>query len=230
MKPSRTLIGLATLAMLCGCGGGGSTATSSSTSSTSPSTSPSPSQSQCQADGDSVQPNVQPLIEISPTGAARPTTVTSQAPLTCYTTLSVAQGGSAIATFGTVTACLVSQTSSGGGVGTLVSRFPMHMLFSLVEGAVTCVSQTAQGLEAQVCGQGTVHITTSSASWDATCAADGMFRIAVFRGSVQVDFRGGKAILHPLSRLVFAPSVGPKVYKGISFGAAELSIFDRLKP
>lgn len=227
MKPSRTLIGLATLAMLCGCGGGGST--SSTTSSTSPSTTPSPSQSQCQAAGDSVQPNVQPLIEISPTGAASPTTVTTQAPLTCYTTLSVAQGGSATATFGTVTACLVSQTSPGG-VGTLVSRFPMPMLFSLVEGAVTCVSQTAQGLEAQVCGKGTVHITTSSTSWDATCAADGTFRIAVFRGSLQVNFRGGMAILHPLSRLVFAPSIGPKVYKDISFGAAELSIFNRLKP
>jgi hypothetical protein len=207
-------MGLAALAVVCGCSGG----TSSSA--------PSPSQSSCPADTDAVHPG-EPLIEISPTGAAKPTKLTKQARLTCHATLSVAEGGSATATFGTVAACVFTQV--GSPAGALVSRYPPNMLFSLVQGMVTCASRKAQGQQAQVCGKGTVHLRTTSTSWDATCA-DHMFRIAVYSGSVQVDYPSGQVTLSPFSQLVFDPSTGGKVSQGISFPAAEISIFDSLKP
>jgi hypothetical protein len=225
VRLNRILIGLAALAVVCGCGGTTSTSTSTSTSTQSPKPSP------CQADTDSVQPG-EPLIEVSPTGAAKPTTLTKQARLTCYATLSVAEGGSATATFGTVAACVLTQIGSpNGGVGTLVSRYPPNMLFSLVQGMVTCASSpAAQGQEAYVCGKGTVHLTNISASWNSTCA-DHRFWVAVYRGSVQVDYPSGQVTLHPLSQLAFDPSTSQgKVSTRISFPAAEISIFDSLKP
>jgi len=186
--------------------------------------------SACQAGSDSVEPG-QPLIEISPSGAAKPSTVTRQARLWCYTTLRVTQGGSATATFGTVAACVLTQV--GSGVGSMVSRYPANMLFSLTEGAVTCASRTAQGqqAQAQVCGEGTVYLAATSTTWDATCGADHMFRIKVYRGSVQVGYAGGKPTLRPFSQLAFDPRSGTgKISTGISFSAAEISTFDTLKP
>jgi hypothetical protein len=224
----RILIVLAALTALCGC----SSSSASSTAQSSSSASPSPSQSPCQAKSDSVQPGL-PLIQVSPVGSTRPITLTKKARLACYTTLNVTQGGSATAMFGTVAWCLLTQVGSpyGNGVGTLVSRYPNNMLFSLNEGAVSCATSTAKGQQAQVCGKGTVHITAVSTNWDATCTADHLFQVAVYSGSVQVDYPGGKATLNAFSQVAVDPSTRRgKVSTGISFSAAEIGIFNSLEP
>jgi hypothetical protein len=222
VKRSRILTGIGALMLLCGC-------SSSSGSTTAPTATSSSNQSTCHASTDSVQLGV-PLVEISPTGAPRPIRLTKKhTRLTCYTTLSAAQDGSATATFGSVTACVFSQL--GSGVGTLITRYPKNMLFNLVEGKVTCTSNAAQGQEALVCGMGTVYLSAVPTNWDGTCGADGAFGVGVYEGSVQVDYPSGKATLHPFSQLAFDPETrSGKVSTGISFPAAEISIFDTLKP
>jgi hypothetical protein len=214
---SRVLVGLAMLAVLsCACGGPSPTTTTTQSPTTSP----------CQADVDSVTPDIHPLIEVSPTSAATPSSVTRQVRMACDTTLSVTQDGAATARFGTVAACKLTQ--GDGSAGLLVSRYPPTVLFSLSLGKVWCRDETPQPQDVAVCGKGTV-ILTGANSWISTCASNHAFKVQVLSGTVQVRTRAGTKPVPPDHQLAFNPLTG------VSFSAftptvSDIDTFDALAP
>jgi hypothetical protein len=219
---SRVLAGLAVLVLLGGCSSG-------------PSPKPKPTRSPiaaaCQADTDSVTPGRSPLTQILPSSAPTPSTITTQARLTCGTTLSVTRSGVAVATFRNEATCQLMRLG-GARVGTLISREPTGTLFSLNAGQVWCRDLTSQPEQALICGTGPVNLTMINTLWTATCASDHVFHVAVYRGSVQVRYPKAttSVTLQPGRGLVYYPATGRAVPLAIIFSSADVSIFSALGP
>jgi hypothetical protein len=213
---SRILVGPVVLAMLCACGG----------SKPEPGPTPSPSPSPCQAAVDTVTPLVHPLIDVSPTSAATPSAIATQAPLTCDTTLSVTQGGSATATFGATAACTLKQ--GGSPVGMLVSRFPKDTLFTLSEGEVWCRGFTSQQQEAVICGQGMVSFSMRG-KWNATCPSSHAFRVEVYSGTMVVRYPTGSELMPPKHKLVFDPLTRAAPVTPTTFSTSDVNTFAALE-
>lgn len=216
MNLSRAFLGLAMLAVLCACGG----------SSPATTITPSPTVAPCQANADSVTPDIRPLVEVSPTSAATPSSVTRQVRMACYTTLSVTQDGAATARFGTVAACKLTQ--GDGSAGLLVSRYPPTVLFSLNLGKVWCRDDTPQQQDIAVCGKGMV-ILTGSNSWISTCASNHAFKVQVLSGTVQVRTPAGtKPVpVPPDQQLAFDPLTGVSL-SAFTPTVSDIDTFDAL--
>jgi hypothetical protein len=217
MRNSRLLICLAALVVLCACGGG------SSTTSTAP-PSPSPTPNPCQAGGDSATPGL-PLVEVKPTSAAAPYSITTTVPLTCYTILSVTLQGSAKAVFGPSARCTLTQ--DGSVSGRLESGDPVNAFFTLGEGQVICTIylNTPQQKTIPMCNTGVLYLTGQS-SLIATCNSNHVFTVAVHSGSVLVRFPHESKRVFAGYALTFNFITGeankPKPY---TFLPADLAIF-----
>jgi hypothetical protein len=210
---------LALLALLCACSG-----PSPSTTTSAPSVSPSP----CQAGADSVTPDIHPLIQVSPTSAATPSSVTSHVRLACHATLSVTRDGAATATFGTVAACKLTQGNTPAGL--LVSRWPPDVLFSLSQGKVWCRDEAPQQQEIAVCGQGMVFLD-SAPTFTSTCTANHVFTVAVLSGRVLVrtPAKTKPVLVPPNMQLVYDPLTGASI-SAITFKPSDIDTFDALSP
>ena len=230
MNSSRVVAGLAVLAVLCGCSSGsGSTTTTTPTPTATATATRSPSQPPCQAD--SVTPGHSPLIQVLPSGAPTPSTVTARSRLTCGTTLNVSRDGVAVTRFGTAAICQLMRLG-GAPVGTMLSREPMGTLFSLTAGQVWCRDLTSQQEQALICGMGPVNLTRINTLWTATCSSDHVFRVAVYSGSVQVRYPKATKYMPvgPERELTYDPATGRAVPGAIIFSATDIGIFSALGP
>jgi hypothetical protein len=219
MRWSRILTCLAALTVLCACGGG-SSITSTAPSSPSPSQTPNP----CQAGGDSATPGL-PLVEVKPTSAAAPYSITKTVTLACYTILSVTLQGSANAAFGPSARCVLTQ--DGSASGRLDSGDPVNAFFTLGQGQVVCTVHlyTPQQKTIPMCGIGVLYLT-GQASLVAACNSNHVFKVAVHSGSVLVRFpQESKHVLagYVLTfNFITREANKPRPY---TFPAADLAIF-----
>jgi hypothetical protein len=186
MRHSRLLtrsVCLAATAVLCACG----------PSSSSSSSSPTPGRPSCQYTSDSVIAE-SPVVEVKPPGSTAPRRISkdSTLPLACGTLLSVAQSGSAQATFGAQGLCQLMQYEHQAA--SLVSRDPAGDLLTLQAGHLTCTVNGPVSLppSAVQCPFG--KVVAQRAQYLDICAPDRAFIVAVRLGAVSVIRPNGKRL------------------------------------
>lgn len=210
MRRSRILAVLAMLAALSACGGPSPHSTST----------PTPTENPCRANTDSARPELHPLVQVSPTSAASPSTIAGTVRLTCEETLSVQQAGSASAKFGSALTCLLTKGPSTTGI--LLNGDPVNAFFTLGAGEVVCVVNTPAPHTIPMCGNGVLYLTGQS-SFGAACSSHRVFKVAVHTGLVSVHYPTGTKPVPAGYQLSFDFSTGVVQRHAFKFGTAELA-------
>jgi len=182
MRLSRFLtccVCAATMTLLCACGSSSSSTTASTATS-----------SACAYTSDSVTAE-SPVVKVSPPGS--PAAYVSQhatKPVSCGTTLTVGQSGTAQAQFGAQESCQLMQYNQQ--LASLTTRTPALDLLTLNSGQLWCSINLPIAVPNTVtCPYGTVR--AESAQWYEICASDPVFEVSVYRGSVQVTDTKGQS-------------------------------------
>jgi hypothetical protein len=176
----------------------------------------------CTSSTDSVEPDINPLIEVQPPDAGTPRSITKTIPLGCDVILSVAQNGAATAVFGSAATCQLRQDNHDSA--RLVSREPSNAFFSLGAGKIICTVNTSPQ-EIQICGGG-VLLLTGVAQVIAQCDPDPVFRVAVHTGSVQVRYPNGTTLVPAGQELTFNSTTHQAALTTAQFSASDLAVFN----
>ena len=170
----------ATVTLLCACGSSSSSTTASTATS-----------SACAYTSDSVTAE-SPVVKVSPPGSNVAYTVSQHAtkPVSCGTTLTVGQSGTAQAQFGGQESCQLMQYNEQ--LASLTTRTPSFDLLTLNSGQLWCsINLPIEVPNTVTCPYGTVR--AQSGQWYEICASDPVFEVAVYRGSVQVTDTKGQS-------------------------------------
>jgi hypothetical protein len=223
MRFSR-LIAPAAVVVLCACSVPGSTQPTPSRTGTATSSRTATSTAECPFTADTVTPTLSPLIEAQPPGSVSGHAITAIAHLTCGTTLTVADQGTADLRFGAAAVCQLVQYA--GKVAKLVSRDPLNAFFRLGEGRIHCTLKPSQS-HIPLCGMGTLLLTGVPTQVEGICQPEPVFQVAVLTGSVTViDPAGVRHVLEAGQEISFNFSRRNSTTTSADLSTADMNVFD----